>query len=186
MATKRRSSHEAQLSISQSSQNTSEGVRENAQLSDVSAPSRNDQEPSAKKDVGVSVESKPPVQASERQAAGLPSVIRSVRKPEETDISKADRQEFFLPVSGFVWLLRDEEVSVVDHPAFQRLGRIYQLGQAFLVYRGATHKRLEHVLGALHVVQRMIGAVSRNSEKRSRDSSEKPPLLVAWSNVLSD
>ena len=39
---------------------------------------------------------------------------------------KADRQEFFLPVTGFVWLL-PEEVAVVDHPAFQRLGRIYQL-----------------------------------------------------------
>jgi len=88
--------------------------------------------------------------------------------------SKADRQEFFLPVSGFVWLF-PEEVEVVDHPAFQRLGRIYQLGQAYLVYRGATHKRLEHVLGALRIVQRMMDAVARNSEKN--DGVDRAPAL---------
>jgi HD superfamily phosphohydrolase len=77
---------------------------------------------------------------------------------------KAERQEFFLPVSGFVWLF-PEEVTIVNHPAFQRLGRIYQLGQSYLVFRGATHKRIEHVIGALHVVQRMIAAVDTNSDK---------------------
>lgn len=82
------------------------------------------------------------------------------RKPS----TKAFRQEFFIPVSGFVWLY-PEEVQVVNHPSFQRLARVYQLGQAHLVYRGATHKRLEHVLGTLHVIQRMIDAVHHNSEK---------------------
>jgi HD superfamily phosphohydrolase len=98
------------------------------------------------------------------------------RTPGKPDSSKADRQEFYLPVSGFVWLY-PEEVAVVDHPAFQRLGRIYQLGQAYLVFRGATHKRLEHVLGALHVVQRMIGAVERNSEKDDDDKGARAPKL---------
>lgn len=82
------------------------------------------------------------------------------RKPS----TKASRQEFFIPVSGFVWLY-PEEVQVVNHPSFQRLARVYQLGQAHLVYRGATHKRFEHVLGTLHVIQRMIDAVQHNSEK---------------------
>jgi HD superfamily phosphohydrolase len=78
--------------------------------------------------------------------------------------TRAERQEFFLPVSGFVWLY-PEEVKIVNHPAFQRLGRVYQLGQTYFVYRGATHKRFEHVLGTLAVVQRMIDAVHHNSEK---------------------
>ena len=78
--------------------------------------------------------------------------------------TRAERQEFFLPVSGFVWLY-PEEVKIVNHPAFQRLGRVYQLGQTYFVYRGATHKRFEHVLGTLSVVQRMIDAVHHNSEK---------------------
>ena len=88
---------------------------------------------------------------------------------------KADRHEFFLPISGFVWLF-PEEVSVVNHPAFQRLGRIYQLGQSYVVFRGATHKRFEHVLGSLHVVQRMIAAVQTNSDKLLGEAQWAPPL----------
>jgi HD superfamily phosphohydrolase len=80
---------------------------------------------------------------------------------------RADRQEFFLPRSGFVWFY-PEEVRVINHPAFQRLSRINQLGQAYLVFRGGTHKRMEHVLGAVGVVQRVIDAVEINSEKAVR------------------
>jgi hypothetical protein len=98
----------------------------------------------------------------------LPLVDEPVIEPtgEQSDepSSKAERQEFFLPVTGFVWFF-PEEVEVINHPAFQRLGRINQLGQAYLVFRGATHKRIEHSLGAVHIVQRMISAISRNSEK---------------------
>lgn len=91
--------------------------------------------------------------------------------------TKEQRREFFLPVSGFIWFY-PEEVEIIDHPAFQRLGRIYQLGQTYVVYRGATHKRLEHVLGTVHVVQRMCDAVQHNSRKGtpgvvSLDESER-------------
>lgn len=76
----------------------------------------------------------------------------------------SDGQEFFIPVSGFIWLSR-EEVEIVNHPTFQRLGNIYQLGQTYLVYRGATHKRLEHSLGTLNMVSRMIKAVVHTHKK---------------------
>ena len=78
--------------------------------------------------------------------------------------TEEETQEFFLPVSGFIWLF-PEEVEVVNHPIFQRLGYVYQLGQTCLVYRGATHKRLEHVLGTVHMVHRMIMAVKHNYHK---------------------
>lgn len=94
-------------------------------------------------------------------------LLRNGRETEaaaDRPSTKAERQEFFLPVSGFVWFY-PEEVAVIDHPAFQRLARINQLGQAHLVFRGATHKRIEHVLGAVDIVQRMIAAVEFNAEK---------------------
>jgi HD superfamily phosphohydrolase len=106
---------------------------------------------------------------TEDSSSALVSKLRSKKK---------DRQEIFLPVSGFVWLY-PEEVEVVNHPAFQRLGRIYQLGQAHLVFRGATHKRLEHVIGALHIVGRMISAVARNSEKLAGSDYWAPKLSEA-------
>jgi HD superfamily phosphohydrolase len=70
-------------------------------------------------------------------------------------------QEFFIPVHRFVRLTK-REVEVVDHPAFQRLGHVFQLGQTYLVYRGATHQRHEHAIGTLHVAQMMIDALGRN------------------------
>lgn len=90
--------------------------------------------------------------------------------------TKEQRQEFFLPVSGFVWLF-PEEVEVADHPTFQRLGRIYQLGQTYLVYRGGTHKRIEHVLGAVQVVQRMIEAVDHNGRKPQNGGQTRRRIL---------
>ncbi len=92
------------------------------------------------------------------------SLAAASEDPRERPSSKADRQEFFLPVTGFAWFY-PEEVEVINHPAFQRLGRINQLGQAYLVFRGGTHKRIEHSLGAVGVMQRMISAAQFNAEK---------------------
>lgn len=70
-------------------------------------------------------------------------------------------QEFFIPIHGLVRLHTDE-LPIVNHPAFQHLGYVYQLGQTYLVYRGATHTRFEHALGTRHVVDMMIEALKRN------------------------
>lgn len=166
MASKRNATSEAQLSIGETTRNDSDN------RTDVGGALQ-DPKPAA------SVHERGGVSSTKQESkTDLSTVLRSSQG--EGDISKADRQEFFLPVSGFVWLLSDEEVAIVDHPAFQRLGRIYQLGQAYFVYRGATHKRLEHVLGAVHVVQRMISAVDRNSKKRDGDRSERAPALNGY------
>jgi HD superfamily phosphohydrolase len=102
---------------------------------------------------------------SNSDVAALPLPAVEQPRPEKARRStKADRQEFFLPVTGFAWFY-PEEKEVINHPAFQRLGRINQLGQAYLVFRGATHKRIEHVLGAVHIAQKMISSVNFNAEK---------------------
>lgn len=72
-----------------------------------------------------------------------------------------DRQEIYIPIHGFTWFY-PEEISIIDHPAFQRLSGMHQLGMAYLVYRGATHRRLEHALGAVGAAQKMLNALKRN------------------------
>ncbi len=47
--------------------------------------------------------------------------------------------------------LEDEEWAVIQHPLFQRLRRVHQLGLTMLVYPGATHTRFEHSIGTSHV-----------------------------------
>lgn len=47
-------------------------------------------------------------------------------------------------------ILTPRVAAVVDHPAFQRLRQVRQLGPTNLVYPGATHTRFEHSIGVFH------------------------------------
>jgi HD superfamily phosphohydrolase len=53
----------------------------------------------------------------------------------------------------------------------QRLGRVYQLGYAHLVYRGGTHTRLSHVMGAYHVAGKLVDLLRQNYTQ-----IKEPPL----------
>lgn len=52
--------------------------------------------------------------------------------------------------------------ALLDTDAMQRLGRVYQLGYAHLVFRGGTHTRLSHVMGAAHVAGDIVSRLKEN------------------------
>lgn len=52
--------------------------------------------------------------------------------------------------------LTDIELDIVNHPLFQRLNHIRQLGNAFRVFPGAQHTRFSHSLGVMHIMDRII------------------------------
>jgi len=56
------------------------------------------------------------------------------------------------PVYGFITISSDLLFDLVEHPYFQRLRRIKQLGLADVVYPGALHTRFHHALGAMHLM----------------------------------
>lgn len=60
------------------------------------------------------------------------------------------------PVYGFVIIPRDIIFQLIEHPYFQRLRNIKQLGLTSLVYPGALHTRFHHALGALHLMHLAI------------------------------
>ena len=60
------------------------------------------------------------------------------------------------PVYGFIRLPEPELMRVIDHPWFQRLRNIKQMGLAHLVYPGAAHTRLAHSLGACHLMGKAL------------------------------
>jgi len=60
------------------------------------------------------------------------------------------------PVYGFISIPRGLILDIVDHPYFQRLRRISQLGFTYLVYPGALHTRFHHALGAFHLMTETI------------------------------
>ena len=60
------------------------------------------------------------------------------------------------PVFGFIKIPRGILYGIVEHPLFQRLNRINQLGLASVVYPGARHTRFQHSLGAFHLMSEAI------------------------------
>jgi len=68
----------------------------------------------------------------------------------EPEFSKKVR----VPIHGYVGLT-EKEVKLMDSSSFQRLRRIKQLANTYLVYPGATHSRFEHSLGTLETAYRV-------------------------------
>ena len=66
------------------------------------------------------------------------------------------------PVFGFIKIKKGLLYNIVQHPLFQRLNRINQLGLASVVYPGARHTRFQHSIGALYL---MTEAVKSLTEK---------------------
>ncbi len=57
---------------------------------------------------------------------------------------------------GFISIQNELIYDLIQHPYFQRLRYIKQLGLSDLVYPGAQHTRFHHALGALHLMSRVI------------------------------
>lgn len=60
------------------------------------------------------------------------------------------------PIYGFIGIPDDVVYDLIDHPYFQRLRRIKQLGLTNLVYPGALHTRFHHALGAMHLMSEAV------------------------------
>src|SRR5574344_2787418 len=60
------------------------------------------------------------------------------------------------PVFGFITIPNAFLYDLIQHPYFQRLNRIKQLGVAYFVYPGAQHTRFQHSLGAMYLMNETI------------------------------
>jgi len=76
------------------------------------------------------------------------------------------------PVYGFIKIKFDLIYDLIEHPYFQRLRRIKQLGLTHFVYPGANHTRFQHALGAMHLMGQAID-VLRNKEVEITIEEEK-------------
>jgi HD superfamily phosphohydrolase len=63
------------------------------------------------------------------------------------------------PVYGFISIPGDFVFDLIEHPWFQRLRNIKQLGLTSFVYPGANHSRFQHGLGALHLMNMAIATL---------------------------
>lgn len=60
------------------------------------------------------------------------------------------------PIYGFITIPNSLIYDLIQHPYFQRLRRISQMGMSYLVYPGAHHTRFHHALGCMHIMQKAV------------------------------
>lgn len=77
------------------------------------------------------------------------------------------------PIYGFITIPSELLFKLIEHPYFQRLRRISQMGMSYLVYPGAHHTRFHHALGAMFLMQRAVQVLRSKgveiSEKEAED-----------------
>jgi len=81
------------------------------------------------------------------------------------------------PIYGFVTLPNEIIYDLINHPFFQRLRRIKQLGLTNLVYPGALHTRFHHAIGAMHLMQEAI--LTLKQKDISITDEEEQAALIA-------
>jgi uncharacterized protein len=76
------------------------------------------------------------------------------------------------PVWGFIELDSQLHLELIEHPYFQRLRRIKQLGLSSLVYPGANHTRFEHAIGTMHLVRSAVDVLKKKGNKITPEEEE--------------
>ena len=81
------------------------------------------------------------------------------------------------PIYGFTNIPNELFFDLIEHPYFQRLRRITQLGLTYLVYPGAYHTRFHHALGAMHLMQIAVKTLQDKGHEITKD--EEQAVLIA-------
>lgn len=82
------------------------------------------------------------------------------------------------PVYGFITIPTELIFDLIEHPFFQRLGRIKQLGLTYLVYPGAQHTRLQHALGAMHLMGQALEVLRSKGIEISNEEAESVTMAI--------
>ena len=81
------------------------------------------------------------------------------------------------PIYGFINIPDPLIFDLIQHPYFQRLRRISQMGLSYMVYPGAMHTRFHHAIGAMHLMQTAIN-VLRFKEVEISPEEEQAALIA--------
>lgn len=81
------------------------------------------------------------------------------------------------PIYGFIQIPNSLIFDIIEHPYFQRLRRIAQMGFSNLVYPGANHTRFHHAIGCMHLMQKAIGVLRFKQIEISKE--EENALCIA-------
>lgn len=76
------------------------------------------------------------------------------------------------PLYGLLSIPSDLVFDIIEHPFFQRLRRIKQLGLTDFVYPGAIHTRFHHAIGAMHLMGQALDSLRNKGVEISDEEYE--------------
>ncbi len=82
------------------------------------------------------------------------------------------------PVYGFIGIRNDFVFDLIEHPWFQRLRNIKQLGLTSFVYPGANHTRFQHAVGALHLMCMALETLRSKGVQISAEEEEAACVAI--------
>ena len=87
------------------------------------------------------------------------------------------------PVYGFITIPSELIYDLIQHPYFQRLRYIKQLGLSDLVYPGAQHTRFHHALGAMHLMGRALESLRAKGIEISPQEMEAAQIAALLHDI---
>lgn len=98
--------------------------------------------------------------------------------------SPADKRKIINdPVHGFIKIPSAFIYEIIEHPYFQRLRRIRQLGLTSYVYPGAMHTRFQHALGAAHLMGMAIQSIRLKGLEITDKEAEAATIAILLHDI---
>ncbi|MCC8425041.1 HD domain-containing protein [Mucilaginibacter sp. UR6-11] len=87
------------------------------------------------------------------------------------------------PVYGFISIPSELVFDLIEHPYFQRLRYIKQLGMTHLVYPGALHTRFHHALGAMHLMKMAVETLRSKGHEITTAEEEAVTIAILLHDI---
>lgn len=87
------------------------------------------------------------------------------------------------PVHGFISVPTALCFDIIEHPHFQRLRRIKQLGLTNLVYPGANHTRFQHAMGAMQLMCNALDTLKQKGVEISEKEYEGAAVAILLHDI---
>lgn len=87
------------------------------------------------------------------------------------------------PIYGFITIPSTLLYDLIEHPYFQRLRRIKQMGLSSLVYPGAEHTRFHHALGCMHMMQKAVQVLRFKNVEISKQEEEALYIAILLHDI---
>ena len=87
------------------------------------------------------------------------------------------------PIYGFVKLDKGIITDLIDHPYFQRLRKISQLGLSYLVYPGAHHTRFHHAIGCMFLMNKAIYQIRNKGHEITEEEAEALKIAILLHDI---